>query len=164
MLMTAWEAIFWVALPYKKEFNRIYSVGSSSRSMNPYNLILLVVGGGLAWLGWTTFGPGSTHPPPPVMESQELQAAIASGQPVLVDFYADWCGPCRAMKPTVHELEDELRGKLQVVQINVDQDPYLAQQYGVRGIPCFVVIKGGSEVGRQVGGVPKSVLRKLTGL
>ena len=156
--------LFWVVLPYKKEFTPIYSVSSASRAMAPYNFILLVIGGALAWVGWTTFGPGSTPPPPPVMSSPELQTAIASGQPVLVDFYADWCGPCRAMKPTVHALEEELRGKLQVVQINVDQDPYLAKQYGVRGIPCFVVIKGGTEVARQVGGVPKSVLRQLTGL
>ena len=131
--------------------------------MKADNLLLLAVGAVLAWIGWTAWGPG---PPPPASTagSPELRAAIASGQPVLVDFYAVWCGPCRAMKPTLHELAVELRGKLQDVEINVDNNHELSQHYGVSSIPCFVVIKDGKEVRRQVGGMPKSELRKLTGL
>ena len=68
------------------------------------------------------------------------------------------------MKPAVHELADELRGKLQVVQINVDQQHALAQEYKVRSIPCFVLLKDGKEAARQTGSMPKANLRQMTGL
>lgn len=128
--------------------------------MKADNMILLAVGGLIAFMGWTALAPDSK---PPAMPS-DLRVAVATGQPVLVDFYADWCGPCQTMKPVVHELAGELAGKLQTVQINVDQQQALAQQYNVRGIPCFVLLKNGRETARQVGAVPKATLRQLTGL
>ncbi len=131
--------------------------------MKADNLLLLAVGAVLVWIGWSAWGPAPA-PPASTAGSPELRAAIASGQPVLVDFYADWCGPCKAMKPAVQSLAAELRGKLQVVEINVDQNREISQHYGVTSIPCFVLISGGREVKRQVGGMPKSELRKLTGL
>ena len=130
--------------------------------MKPDNLILLMIGCLLAFLGWCAFGPSSS--PPVHVNSPDLSSAVASGQPVLIDFYADWCGPCRSMKPAVHELADELRGKLQVVQINVDQQQALAQEYKVRSIPCFVLLKDGKEAARQTGSMPKATLRQMTGL
>ncbi len=131
--------------------------------MKADNIILLAVGAVIALMGWAALAPDTTAATGS-LSSPDLRTAIATGQPVLVDFYADWCGPCQAMKPVVHELANDLRGKLQTVQINVDQQGALAQQYGVRGIPCFVVLKGGKEVARQVGSVPKATLRQLTGL
>ena len=74
-----------------------------------------------------------------------------SDVPVLVDFYADWCGPCKMMGPVVEELAREYDGKFKVGKINVDQEPQLAQKYGVMSIPCVVAFKGGKEVKRSVG-------------
>jgi len=87
-----------------------------------------------------------------------------SGDLVLMDFYADWCGPCRQMKPVVNELRNELAGQLTVMEVNVDANPDLARQYNVRSIPCFVVTRAGTEVARRVGGMSKESLRELTGL
>ena len=131
--------------------------------MKPDNLLLLVVGGLIAFMGWAALGPSSA-PASASISSPDLRVAVASGQPVLIDFYADWCGPCQAMKPLVHELAGELKGKLQVVQVNVDQQGALSQQYNVHGIPCFVLLKGGRETNRQVGSMPKEMLRQMTGL
>jgi thioredoxin 1 len=87
----------------------------------------------------------------------------ADGRTTLMDFYADWCGPCRMMKPVVHELSEELRGKVNVMEINVDASPDLSRQFNVQGIPCFIVTRDGREVGRQVGVTPKENLRRMTG-
>lgn len=86
------------------------------------------------------------------------------GLPVLMDFYADWCGPCKMMKPAVHELANELPGRLQVMEVNVDQNPDLARQYNVNSIPCFVLLRDGKEVNRRTGFMSKESLRQLTGL
>ncbi len=131
--------------------------------MKADNVILLAVGALIAFMGWTALGP-DPKAGAGASTSVDLRLAMASGQPVLVDFYADWCGPCQSMKPLVHELASELHGKLQVVEINVDQQPAAAQEYNVRGIPCFVLLKNGKEAGRQVGAGPKAELRQLTGL
>jgi len=81
-----------------------------------------------------------------------------------MDFYADWCGPCMAMKPVVHELASELHGQITVMEINVDSNRELALQYNIRSIPCFVVTRGGREINRQTGSMAKESLRQLTGL
>ena len=78
----------------------------------------------------------------------------------LVDFYADWCGPCKAMSGTPSKFQSETG--VQLVKINVDQNRELAQQYGVRGIPCFVVVNDGAEVGRAVGVQTLQQLKDLT--
>jgi thioredoxin 1 len=98
------------------------------------------------------------------VNARESAAAGGSGDLVLMDFYADWCGPCRQMKPVVNELRSELAGQLTVMEVNVDSNPDLARQYNVRSIPCFVVTKAGTEVARRVGGMSKESLRELAGL
>jgi thioredoxin 1 len=83
---------------------------------------------------------------------------LKSGQPVLVDFWAPWCGPCRAIAPFVDQLADEYAGRLKVVKVNVDDNPQTPARFGVRGIPNLVIIKGGQVKEQIVGAVPKANL------
>lgn len=79
--------------------------------------------------------------------------------PVLVDFWAEWCGPCRAIAPVLEELAGELAGRLKIVKVNVDEAPELAQQFNIRSIPTLLVIKGGQVAAQMVGSMPKSALK-----
>lgn len=88
------------------------------------------------------------------------QEVLRATEPVLVDFFATWCGPCRALAPALDELAIDLAGKTKVVKVDVDQAPDLANRYGISSIPCLVVFKGGREVGRLVGALPK---RRIAG-
>ncbi|WP_035773646.1 thioredoxin [Butyrivibrio sp. VCD2006] len=87
---------------------------------------------------------------------------VNSEVPVLIDFYADWCGPCRMMGPVVEELAREYDGKVKVGKVNIDEQPELAEKYGVMSIPYFALIKNGLLVSDELGAVPKDRLaRKL---
>lgn len=79
----------------------------------------------------------------------------------LLDYWAPWCGPCQMMKPVIEELEKELEGKVEFVEINVDEDNETASKYGVMGIPTFIVEKDGREVARKTGFTSKEELLKL---
>ncbi|MFC1649469.1 thioredoxin [Patescibacteria group bacterium] len=76
---------------------------------------------------------------------------LKSKIPVLVDFYADWCGPCKMAEPVLDELSDEYKDKVQIVKMNVDENTETPMKYGVMSIPTTVMISGGEEVGRQIG-------------
>ena len=80
--------------------------------------------------------------------------------PVLVDFWAEWCGPCRAIAPSLEELGAEFAGKLDIVKVNIDENPQTPSQFGVRGIPTLILFKDGKPAATQVGAMPKSRLKE----
>ena len=86
-----------------------------------------------------------------VLESDKLS---------VIDFWAEWCGPCRAIGPVIEELSKEYDGKIKVGKVNVDVNPNLSVNYGLTSIPAILFVKGGKIVDKQIGAVPKSVLEK----
>jgi thioredoxin 1 len=88
------------------------------------------------------------------------QEVLKSDIPVLVDFWAVWCGPCKAIAPTVEELAKQYRGKVKVAKMDVDEHQQVPQQYGIRSIPTLLLFKGGRVVDTIVGAVPRSKLEE----
>ncbi|HUA36537.1 MAG TPA: thioredoxin [Candidatus Binataceae bacterium] len=86
------------------------------------------------------------------------QEVLKSDKPVLIDFWAPWCAPCRAIAPSIDELATEYDGRLKVVKINVDDNPQTPARFGVRGIPNLIIVKGGQVKEQIVGAVPKNTL------
>lgn len=102
----------------------------------------------------------------PVTDATFESEVLKSDTPVLVDFWAEWCGPCRALAPKLEEIASEMGEKLRVLKINVDENPNMPARYGVRGIPTMILFKAGSEVEQIVGNLPKdnilAVIQKHT--
>lgn len=86
------------------------------------------------------------------------ELVLQSDKPVIVDFWAEWCGPCRMVGPIVHQLGEEYDGKAVVGKLNVDHNPGITMKFGIRNIPTILFFKGGQQVDKQVGAVPKQVL------
>ncbi len=95
-----------------------------------------------------------------VTDANFEQEVLKSPTPVLIDFWAPWCGPCKAIAPIVDELAGEYAGRLKVVKVNVDDNPMTPSRFGVRGIPNLLIIKGGEVKQQIVGAVPKAQLVK----
>ncbi|QCK14766.1 thioredoxin [Mangrovivirga cuniculi] len=87
-----------------------------------------------------------------------FEEIINGDKPVLVDFWAEWCGPCKMIGPVVEELAGEYDGKAVIGKVDVDSNPTLSAKYGIRSIPTLLVFKGGEIVDKQIGAVPKNVL------
>lgn len=86
------------------------------------------------------------------------QDVLKSGSPVVVDFWAEWCGPCRMVAPILDEVSEELGDKLKIVKLNVDENPETASKYGIMSIPTLLLFKDGQMKSRQVGAAPKAKL------
>jgi thioredoxin 2 len=106
--------------------------------------------------------PLSPTGPVQVSDSTFAEQVERSSTPVLLDLWADWCGPCHMLAPTIDQLSRELDGRVKVAKLNIDENPMTANRFGVRSIPTLLVLKGGAEVDRLVGVQPKQeIIRRL---
>ncbi len=94
-------------------------------------------------------------------ESNWNEEVINSDKPVLVDFWAPWCGPCRIIAPIIEELAEEFEGQIKVGKLNTDENPNIAMQYGIRAIPTIILFKNGEVVDTRIGVQPKEALRQM---
>lgn len=85
---------------------------------------------------------------------------LKSTEPVIVDFWAEWCGPCRMIGPALEEIATEMQGQVKVAKVNVDENPKIASQFGIRSIPTILVFKNGKQAGQKVGAAPKGDLAR----
>lgn len=93
-----------------------------------------------------------------VDKSNFQTAVLDASVPVVVDFWAEWCGPCKQIAPSLEDIATELGAKVKIAKLNIDENPELAAQFGVRSIPTLVIFKGGAEADRKIGAAPKTSL------
>jgi len=99
-----------------------------------------------------------------VTEQSFEQEVLQSDKPVIVDFWAEWCGPCHAVAPVLDRIVDEHNGDLKLVKVNIDEQPALSQRFGVQSIPTIILFKGGEPAAAAIGAQPKPALEKALGL
>ncbi len=99
-----------------------------------------------------------------ITTSQFDTEVLASETPVIVDFWAEWCGPCRAVSPILEQIAEDRGDDLRVVKVNVDEEPELQQRYGILSIPTILLFKGGEPTAAAVGAQPKRMLERSLGL
>ena len=99
-----------------------------------------------------------------ITTSQFDDEVLASETPVIVDFWAEWCGPCRAVSPILEQIAEERAADLRVVKVNVDEEPELQQRYGILSIPTILLFKGGEPSAAAIGAQPKRMLERSLGL
>src|SRR3954466_10091893 len=99
-----------------------------------------------------------------VTEQTFEDEVLKSEKPVIVDFWAEWCGPCHAVAPVLDRIVDERNGDLKLVKVNIDEQPALSQRFGVQSIPTMILFKNGEPAAAAIGAQPKSALEKALGL
>jgi thioredoxin 1 len=99
-----------------------------------------------------------------VTEQSFEEEVLQSEKPVIVDFWAEWCGPCHAVAPVLDRIVDEQNGDLKLVKVNIDEQPALSQRYGVQSIPTMILFKNGEPAAAAIGAQPKPALERALGL
>jgi thioredoxin 1 len=99
-----------------------------------------------------------------VTEQSFEQEVLQSDLPVIVDFWAEWCGPCHAVSPVLDRIVEERNGEIKLVKVNIDEQPALSQRYGVQSIPTIILFKGGQPAAAAIGAQPKPALERALGL
>jgi len=95
----------------------------------------------------------------PVTDNTFEHDVLNASAPVVVDFWAEWCGPCRTIGPSLEELSEDMAGKVEILKLNIDENPSTPAKYGVRGIPTLLIFKNGEVIATQVGALTKSALK-----